>query len=51
MAKRTAYLFIFDGYADREPAPTVAELRRTFGFNVKTFARGSSPVVTRVGSR
>jgi putative intracellular protease/amidase len=51
MANRTAYLFIFDGFADWEPASAVAELRRTFGFNVKTFASGTSPVVTMGGLR
>jgi putative intracellular protease/amidase len=49
MANRTAHLFIFNGFADWEPASALAELRRTFGFNVKTFASESSPVVTMGG--
>ncbi|MGD0649221.1 MAG: type 1 glutamine amidotransferase family protein [Acidobacteriaceae bacterium] len=49
MTKRTAYLFVFDGLADWEPASALAELRRTFGFSVKTFAGATGPVVTMGG--
>jgi putative intracellular protease/amidase len=47
MENRTAYLFIFDGFADWEPASAVAELRRTFGFSVQTI--GLTRVVTSMG--
>jgi putative intracellular protease/amidase len=46
---RTAYVFIFDGFADWEPASAMAELRRTFGFSVKTFALATNPIVSMGG--
>src|ERR1700722_13507744 len=45
----SAYLFLFDGFADWEPASAVAELRRTFGWSVKTFGRDTCPVVSMGG--
>jgi len=48
MENRTAYVFIFDGFADWEPASALAELRRTFGFSVRTVAL-STNVVTSMG--
>jgi putative intracellular protease/amidase len=45
----TAFVFIFDGFADWEPASAMAELRRTFGFSVKTFALASNPIVSMGG--
>ncbi len=48
-AKSTAYVFIFDGYADSEPASALAELRRTFGFSVETFALECRTVVSMAG--
>jgi putative intracellular protease/amidase len=45
-AMNTAYLLICDGYADWEPASALAELRRTFGFSVKTIGLTSQPVVS-----
>jgi hypothetical protein len=36
MATGTAYVLLRNGYADWEPASALAELRRTFGFSVKT---------------
>jgi putative intracellular protease/amidase len=45
---QTAYLFIFDGFADWEPASALAELRRTFGFSVQTVGLTRS-VVTSMG--
>jgi putative intracellular protease/amidase len=45
----SAYLFLFDGFADWEPASAVAELRRTFGCTVKTFGRGTHPIVSMGG--
>jgi putative intracellular protease/amidase len=49
MANRTAYVFVFDGFADWEPASALAELRRTFGFSVKTFALAIHPIVSMGG--
>jgi putative intracellular protease/amidase len=46
--KRTAYVFIFDGFADWEPASALAELRRTFGFSVETLGLTKN-VVTSMG--
>jgi len=48
MERRTAYLFIFDGFADWEPASALAELRRTFGFSVQTLGLTRN-VVTSMG--
>jgi putative intracellular protease/amidase len=48
MKNRTAYLFIFDGFADWEPASALAELRRTFGFSVRTVGLSRS-VITSMG--
>jgi putative intracellular protease/amidase len=45
----SAYLFLFDGFADWEPASAVAELRRTFGCSVKTFGHGTDPIVSMGG--
>lgn len=47
----TAYLLIQNGYADWEPASAVAELRRTFGFAVKTVGLTTEPVVSMGGLR
>jgi putative intracellular protease/amidase len=49
MANRTAYVFVFDGFADWEPASALAELRRTFGFSVKTFSLLTNPIVSMGG--
>ena len=46
---KTAYLLIQDGYADWEPASALAELRRTFGFAVKTIGLTAAPVVSMGG--
>jgi hypothetical protein len=45
----TAYVLLRDGYADRERASAVAELRRTFGFSVKTIGLTSQSVVSMGG--
>jgi len=45
----TAYLFVFDGFADWEPASALAELRRTFGFSVQTVGLTRSPIKTMGG--
>ena len=49
MASRTAYVFVFEGFADWEPASALAELRRTFGFLVKTFALTTHPIMSMGG--
>lgn len=38
MEERTkfVFVFVFDGFADWEPASALAELRRTFGFSVRS---------------
>jgi putative intracellular protease/amidase len=51
MAMRTAYVFVFDGFADWEPASALAELRRTFGFSVKTIALAIHPILSMGGLR
>ena len=48
---RTAYLLIQNGYADWEPASALAELRRTFGFSVKTMGLNADEVVSMAGLR
>jgi len=47
MPQRTAYVFVFDGFADWEPASALAELRRTFGFATTTI--GSHKSVASMG--
>jgi len=51
MNNRTAYVFVFDGFADWEPASALAELRRTFGFSVQTFALAKNPVTSMAGMK
>ena len=48
---RTAYLLIQNGYADWEPASALAELRRTFGFEVQTIGLNGNEVVSMAGLR
>lgn len=45
----TAYVLLRDGYADWEPAPALAELRRTFGFSVQTVGLHTSSIVSMGG--
>jgi putative intracellular protease/amidase len=45
----TAYLLVQYGYADWEPASALAELRRTFGFSVKTIGLTVEPVLSMGG--
>lgn len=45
----TAYLWVHDGYADWEPASALAELRRTFGFEVRTIGITSGAVLSMGG--
>jgi len=47
----TAYVLLRSGYADWEAASAVAELRRTFGFSVKTIGLTSETVVSMGGLR
>lgn len=51
MLQDTACLFVFDGFADWEPAFAVAELRRNFGFAIQTLAASGEPVVSMGGLR
>jgi putative intracellular protease/amidase len=45
----TAYVLLRTGYADWEAASALAELRRTFGFAVKTIGLAAEIVVSRGG--
>ena len=45
----TAYVLLRTGYADWEAASALAELRRTFGFSVKTIGLTSETVVSMGG--
>jgi putative intracellular protease/amidase len=47
----TAYVLLSNGYADWEPASALAELRRTFGFSVRTIGLTSETVVSMGGLR
>jgi putative intracellular protease/amidase len=47
----TAYALVHDGYADWEAASALAELRRTFGFEVRTIGLASRAVVSMGGLR
>lgn len=51
MDNRTAYMFVFDGFADWEAASALAELRRTFGFSVQTVALTRNPVASMGGMK
>ena len=51
MPQRPACVFIFDGFADWEPASALAELRRSFGFPTKSIAIGREPVTSMGGLR
>lgn len=44
-------MFVFDGFADWEPASALAELRRTFGFATRSLAMSREPVVSMGGLR
>lgn len=48
---KTAYVLLRSGYADWEPASALAELRRTFGFSVRTIGLTSETVVSMGGLR
>jgi putative intracellular protease/amidase len=44
MKKRMCYLFVFEGYADWEPAIVIAGLHKFTDFSVKTFSVDGKPV-------
>ena len=44
MKKRSCYLFVFDGFADWEPALVTAGLNSYSDFEIKTFSIDGSPV-------
>jgi putative intracellular protease/amidase len=48
---RKTYVFVFDGFADWEPASALAELRRTFGFAVETVGLTRNPVLSMGGMK
>jgi putative intracellular protease/amidase len=51
MEPRSILLYVFDGFADWEPAHAVAELRREGGFRVEVVAARAEPVVSMGGLR
>lgn len=51
MGNRTASVFVFDGFADWEPASALAELRRSFGFSVQTVGLTTNAVTSMGGMR
>ena len=51
MKNRAADLFVFEGFADWEPASAIAELRRTFGFCVRTVGLTRDGVTSMGGIR
>lgn len=46
-----AYVLVFDGYADWEPAHALAELRRSGGMEVVTIGFSSQPITSMGGLR
>ena len=51
MPDKAACLFVFDGFADWEPAHAVAELRRSGGYRVESVALSRDPVSSMGGMR
>lgn len=51
MGYPTAYVLVFNGFADWEPASALAELRRTFGFSVRTIGLHSEAILSMAGLR
>ena len=51
MGRGTAYVLVFNGFADWEPASALAELRRTFGFSVRTIGLQSEAILSMGGLR
>lgn len=49
MAQGSAFVFVFDGFADWEAASALAELRRSFAFTVTVLASGRAPVTSMGG--
>src|ERR1700683_3760915 len=48
-AKPKAYLFVFDGLADWEPALALCEIRKSGKYDVLTAGESRQPVVTMAG--
>ena len=51
MPQPTAFVFIFEGFADWEAASALAELRRSFGFSTRSVALSREPVTSMGGLR
>jgi putative intracellular protease/amidase len=51
MAPRTAFVLLRNGFADWEAASALAELRRTFGYSVKTIGLSTESVMSMGGLR
>lgn len=51
MPEKAACLFVFDGFADWEPAHAVAELRRSGGYRVESVALSRAPLSSMGGMR
>lgn len=49
MPDKIAYLFVFDGFADWQPAHALCELRRSGGFTVRTVSLTGEKVVSMGG--
>lgn len=49
--RNTAYLFVFDGFADWEPALALCEIRKQERFEVKTVGLTTAPVTSMGGLR
>lgn len=49
MTKRKCAIFLFDGYADWEPALAIAGLRQYGGFEVDSFAINREPIISNGG--
>ncbi len=49
MKKRKAYLIVFDGLADWEPAHALCEINRSDNFDVITAGFSKTPIVTMAG--
>ncbi|ELR70556.1 putative intracellular protease (ThiJ/PfpI family) [Fulvivirga imtechensis AK7] len=49
MTKRKCAIFLFDGYADWEPALAIAGLRQYGGFEVNSFGINREPIISNGG--
>ncbi len=48
---KNVYVYVFDGFADWEPALALCELKQRGGFAVKTLAESLDPILSRGGLR